>query len=637
MALPIVEVEFFNSYWMKRVYTPQAEDEVDNDYYQPTVKQESLGGEGNNPWMGVFPISTFEIPNLNLSQYPVVDCNLKENFYLEESRIKGGYNDAATDLGARAFLDEEEPIQQHRFNALIYSGVFNSRTGINRTNEFPTGSVITKAANPANGSIQRLYAEQNNLVVLQQDKCSRALIDKDAIYNAEGGGSVTTSRNVIGEIVPYAGEYGISNNPESFAVYAFRKYFVDRNRNAVLRLSNDGITEVQEYGMRDWFRDNLATLEDNYVNTYELGVNLTNITLNNITFLASTDLNCFKITEGSEAYLEDNAGVRTFIGYIQEITYNPLLTQFGILLDRQFDNPGNVGLICVSNNRSRVIGGWDAYNKQYVTSLQYNNSSTNATGIRQYESDAEFMKDGTYYTLGFDEAINGWPSFYTYRPGVMGSVKNDFFSVNNLYKDLDQSFFPLPLPVDVWSNGNGEFGIYKHFVPTVNRGNFYQTENPATVSVIANSNPSIEKVFLTVGYEGSNGWKVNSITSDPTGFDKEWSGGIPIATWKEYVDSSNEILSYEEGAYDGLGNTGLAANPINQPFLHAGFDRKENRYVANLINQSSAMAGEVIYGDQISGIRGYYTIINMSTDTETDPGGMKELYQLSTTYNISSM
>jgi len=400
MALPIIEVEYFNSYWMKRIYTPQPVTQVPRDYYQnPVAQQSTLGSEGNNPWMGIFPISNFEIPNLNTSQNPIIDCNIKENWYLEESRIRGGYNDAPTDLGARAYLDEDEPIQQHRFNALIYSGIFNSRTGINRTNEFPTGTVITKAANPANGSIQRLYAEQNNLIVLQQDKCSRALIDKDAIYSAEGGGAVTTSNRVIGEIVPYAGEYGISNNPESFAVYAFRKYFVDRNRNAVLRLSDNGITEVQEYGMRDWFRDNLALMENNYVNTYELGVTLTNTPQNNITFVGSTDFNCFKIIEGSKAWLEDNTGIRTFIGYITNVDFNSLLTQFSIGIDRQFDFPANTDLICASNNRSNVLGGWDSYNKQYVVSLQYNDSSTNITGIQQYEDAPEYMRDGKYYTV----------------------------------------------------------------------------------------------------------------------------------------------------------------------------------------------------------------------------------------------
>ena len=51
---------------------------------------------------------------------------------------------------------------------------------------------IVKSVDPANGSIQKLYAEDTNLNIFQELKISRALIDKDAIYSAEGGGTVTS-------------------------------------------------------------------------------------------------------------------------------------------------------------------------------------------------------------------------------------------------------------------------------------------------------------------------------------------------------------------------------------------------------------------------------------------------------------
>ncbi|GAH30733.1 unnamed protein product, partial [marine sediment metagenome] len=86
------------------------------------------------------------------------------------------------------------------------------------TNVFSVGQDIIKSVDPANGSIQKLYAEDTNLIVFQERKVNRALIDKDAIYSAEGGGSVTSSNLVIGQIIPYAGNFGISKNPESFAV-----------------------------------------------------------------------------------------------------------------------------------------------------------------------------------------------------------------------------------------------------------------------------------------------------------------------------------------------------------------------------------------------------------------------------------
>ena len=181
-----------------------------------------------------------------------------DDWFIEESRIRGGYNNTSVDLGVKAYLVEDEPNQQHRFNTMIYSGIYNSRTGVNNTNQFSIAESITRSVDPSNRSIQRLYAEDTNLIIFQETKVSRSLIDKDAIYSAEGGAAITTSPLVIGQNIAYAGNFGISTNPESFAVYGYRKYFVDRERNVVLRLSQDGISEISNYGMMDFFRDKLS-------------------------------------------------------------------------------------------------------------------------------------------------------------------------------------------------------------------------------------------------------------------------------------------------------------------------------------------------------------------------------------------
>jgi hypothetical protein len=180
------------------------------------------------------------------------------DWYAEEARIRGGYNNTNVDLGVKAYLVEDDPTQNHRSNSIIYSGIFNSRTGVNETNQFSVAESITRAVDPKSGSIQKLYSEDTNLIIFQEGKVNRALIDKDAIYTAEGGQLTASGQAVVGQIVPYAGEYGISTNPESFAVYGYRKYFADRTRSAILRLSQDGITEISNYGMFDYFRDELA-------------------------------------------------------------------------------------------------------------------------------------------------------------------------------------------------------------------------------------------------------------------------------------------------------------------------------------------------------------------------------------------
>lgn len=624
----IQEVDFYNTFYLKRVATLQVKDQVSTGS-TGTVGDEIDMGSGLGACFGAWPINqvyappqTVNITDGSLTNYAAASTNIPDqdsidetNFYLEEARIEGGFNNVETGYGARAFLDEEEPVQQHRFNALIYSGIFNSRTGINRTNEFPSGSVITKAANPEFGSIQKIYAEETNLIVLQENKCSRALIDKDTIYTAEGGTQSLPRGVVIGQITPYHGEYGISKNPESFAIYAFRKYFIDRNRNAALRLSHDGITEISEYGMRDWFRDNLATMNDLYTNTYSYSVRVSTTANTSVLTAIQVPIPEANLLLGSELYVDTGAG------YAPASTTNPILiTEIvggeTIYISRKFDFSTSVSTTIkfISKKKSNAIGGYDVYNKQYICSLQYNLSRTSSQ-----------QPDNTYYTLGFDEQINGWPSFYTYRPGVMGSLKNDFYTATNFYNEYG------------YNDANALFGIYKHYSTVANtHGKFYGIDNPSTVTVIANENPSIQKNFLTIDYEGSSGWKVTEIQSDPTGFELEYAGGVSLGTWKEYNDQTNIIYSYYEGQYDGAGNTGAAALPSNPPLLHAGFDRKENRYVANLVNNSAAVPGEVSFGANMSGIKGFYSSVTMSTDTSTDPGGMKELYAVGTTYNISS-
>ena len=241
---------------------------IEVSYFNTFLLKKTVNNAGDVPnWNG-----SFGVPTGVAGATPVIgDILDADSWAIEESRIRGGYNNTNIDYGVKAYLVEDNQNASFRINAMIYSGIYNSRTGINNTNVFSVGEDITKAVDPANGSIQKLYAEDTNLIIFQEAKVSRALIDKDAIYSAEGGGTVTSSNLVIGAIQPYGGNFGISTNPESFAVYGYRKYFTDKNRNSVLRLSMDGITEISSYGMTDYFRDQFGTLDTVYGNGKIIG------------------------------------------------------------------------------------------------------------------------------------------------------------------------------------------------------------------------------------------------------------------------------------------------------------------------------------------------------------------------------
>ena len=431
-----LELKYFNSYWLKKMSN------VVDANPQPTAPYatvpQAYANDNTNDW------------------------------FIEEARIRGGYNNTITDLGVKAHIVEDNPNNQNRFNTIIYSGVFNSRTGINQTNEFSVGEDITRGVDPAHGKIMKLYAEDTNLIIFQEDKVNRALIDKDAIYTAEGQALTASGRMVIGQIVPYKGNYGIATDPFSFAVYGYRKYFTDRKRGCVLRLTTGGeIVEISGYGMHDFFRDQL--------------------------------------------------------------------TQDGI---------------------TRIVGGWDNHTKNYILSIQ------TASG---------------YKTTSFDEGVQGWTSFFSFKPSFMFSLTSTFFSTNagKLYSHYGSSAY----------------------------GRFYDAPNnifPSDVTVVLNSSPSTVKVFKTVNYEGGNDWTVSSIVAS--------SGDIALVPISKYSLPSN-------------------LTDLESEMFSNKFKRKENKYFANIINNSPATKGEILWGPSVTGIKGFFSTFKFNLDNSINQ--KRELFAVS--------
>ena len=210
------------------------------------------------------------------------------SFYngVESNRIKDSFNlpyilngvKASTTLG----VDYE---QERRDYGLIYSGIYNSTSGVNNLNQFIQAEKITKDLNPIYGSIQKLKAgwgQSGDLIALCEDRILKILANKDALFNADGNTNVTATNKVLGTAVPYSGEYGISKNPESFASESYRAYFTDKVRGTVMRLSMDGLTPISDFGMKDWFRDNLK-LNNTIVGSYDDKKDEYNISLPNTT------------------------------------------------------------------------------------------------------------------------------------------------------------------------------------------------------------------------------------------------------------------------------------------------------------------------------------------------------------------
>ena len=201
---------------------------------------------------------------------------------VESNRIRDDYNAVTIDKGVKVSTVLDEPYaSERRGSGLIFSQIYNSTSGINRLNQFIQALPITKDLNPIYGTIQKLHTRDTDLISLCEDKCLRILANKDALYNADGNVNLTGNTAVLGQAMPYAGEFGISKNPESFSSYGFRAYFTDKNRGAVIRLSRDGITNIADKGMSGFFADNLRT-SSTAIGSYDDDKDIYNLTLNKL-------------------------------------------------------------------------------------------------------------------------------------------------------------------------------------------------------------------------------------------------------------------------------------------------------------------------------------------------------------------
>ena len=177
---------------------------------------------------------------------------------VESNRIRDDFNDVLIRTGIKASTTTIKKYEQEvKENGLIFSSIYSPMGNINGFSEFIAAQDITKDLPLEYGSIQKLFTRDNDLLSFCEDKVTRIYSDKDILYNADGNAQLTASNRVLGQSDPFEGEFGISKNPESFASESYRAYFVDAKRRSVLRLSKDGITRISDYGMSDWFSDNI--------------------------------------------------------------------------------------------------------------------------------------------------------------------------------------------------------------------------------------------------------------------------------------------------------------------------------------------------------------------------------------------
>jgi hypothetical protein len=245
----------------------------------------------------------------------------------ESHQIKDSFNKR------KLFIDfcptsntSDEYKQVNRYADITYSDVYQSSTSVNRLNEFNLSVANYKDdIDKRFGGIIRMHPTETDILVIQEDKWSKILYGKDLLYNSDATTNLSRIQNVLGQQVPYGGEYGISTHAESFDEYGRNMFCTDVKRGVVLRFNDsNGLTEISNSGMKDYFKrlfrdnkiDNIIGQYDSFYDIYICNIKYTTKTNESkyVTWVYSTDADGFatKQTFNPEEMLRVNNHLLSF-------------------------------------------------------------------------------------------------------------------------------------------------------------------------------------------------------------------------------------------------------------------------------------------------------------------------------------
>jgi hypothetical protein len=284
---------------------------------------------------------------------------------------------------------------------------------------------------------------------------------------------------VLGQTIPFVGEYGISKNPESFASYGFRAYFTDKARGAVIRLSRDGITEISEKGMSYYFQDKLKSATDALIGSYDEQASSYNIKIGNeqTSFKEGVDgwstrlsyapefaislNNDYYSFKNGEIWEHSNTTRSNFYGVQRETTVKPVFNDAPTSVKnfKTLSYEGDEGWTAtvVTNKQSGSVSTWKDREGIY-----FNYIMADATTLSSIDA-KEFSVQGIGNVLTYDEPFNTinidgkinvslqpGDAIYSTEPSGLRLI-NTVFSIdrsNNSIKLSGPSPAPIPNPTD---------------------------------------------------------------------------------------------------------------------------------------------------------------------------------------------
>ena len=397
-----------------------------------------------------------------------------------------------------------------RLSSVTYSDAFVADSDILGLSSFNLSLANWSDLDISYGQIDALVPRGDALTVLQDSKASQLPVGRNLIEYSSGQKGVSVSKNVLGTASYYAGDYGSSGNPESVVERFGVLYYTDAKAGKVIRISADGITPISEKGMTSFFENKFKSLLINSTNPMVIG----GFDPDNDEYIISIEgTNAATVSVGGTDFdlPTDSAG---------NIVLNPTYTSQTILWNLfgsdwdefcgDWDDVGN-GVVFLDNilQSNGVLIDIAFSGSTSTIDIVLTDSSYSFTIIAQLNLSTGVLTipsttcTGTAVTIGSSSSTSGSTTIaYKHKEGVWGSkysfVPSNYVHINNTM----YSFFE-----------NGGSIVWEHNTNDT-RNNFYGTQYTSMFESVSNYNPSMIKVFESIGIEGNGTWTSVMNTSD---------------------------------------------------------------------------------------------------------------------------
>lgn len=444
--------------------------------------------------------------------------DMVEDYYLNDFFVSNSWS------RGRANAYSPESKQEFRKATVWFSEPFFTDTYTNGFSSYNLSLAPYKDLDRSYGGVFKIRKRGTSLITYQENKVSNIPISRQIIESADGGRTLALSSNLFGDQTTYDGDWGICQNPESFAQMGSTHYFCDIKRGKVLRLANNGLTPISDYGMNNFFDERSRELlsvsstidirggYDREYGEYVLNfpsVQLFNFTISDRDIPGVFNMN-FSLPNSSEdannIYLNaDVVGVQNPPEKVygnETRNWSQICENWGewgyVYLD--LDDYKETGKVFVFTNLANSIStAYETLVKIPTSNGDYYAQATinfrtgvvtipKAQDCGGFDLDITASTATTPYTLGFYEDANRWQTFYSYQPEYMGGISSQFLSFNggSLWKHNDNA----------------------------TRNNFYGVQYDSEIEIYFNAMPSVVKAFKSMWLEGSTSWDVTALETN---------------------------------------------------------------------------------------------------------------------------